>query len=158
MPERGEGKKIVSQNKKAYHEYFIDEKIECGISLAGTEVKSVRSGKINFRDSYAVIRDGECFVCGMHISPYEMGNIFNKDPMRDRKLLLHKSEIYRLLGLVKQKGMTLIPLEVYLIRGRVKLLLGVAKGKKLYDKRDSIAEKDTAREIDRRLKETFKYD
>lgn len=94
----------------------------------------------------------------MHISPYEMGNIFNKDPMRDRKLLLHKSEIYRLLGLVKQKGMTLIPLEVYLIRGRVKLLLGVAKGKKLYDKRDSIAEKDTAREIDRRLKETFKYD
>lgn len=156
MPTDRDGKKLLVQNKKAYHEYFIEEKFECGIVLAGTEVKSVRAGKINFRDSYAVIRDGECFLCGMHISPYEMGNIFNRDPLRDRKLLLHKAEINRLVGAVRQKGLTLVPLEIYLTRGKVKILLGLAKGKKLYDKRDSMAEKDTAREIDRRMKETFR--
>jgi len=149
-------RKIIAENRKAYHEFFIEEKIECGIVLAGTEVKSLRAGTVNFRDSYAEIRNGECFLCGMHISPYEKGNIFNKDPLRDRKLLLHKSEINRLLGVVKQKGLTLTPLELYFSNGKVKLLLGVAKGKKLYDKRDSIAAKDTAREIDRRLKESFR--
>ncbi len=156
MAGAGENIKIIAQNRKAYHEYFIDDKIECGIVLAGTEVKSLRKGAVNFRDSYAEIRNGECFLCGMHISPYEQGNIFNKDPLRDRKLLLHKSEINRLLGFVKQKGLTLVPLELYFSKGRVKLLLGVARGKKLYDKRDSIAAKDTAREIDRRLKESFR--
>lgn len=149
-------RKIIAENRKAYHEYFIEEKIECGIVLAGTEVKSLRAGTVNFRDSYAEVRNGECFLCGMHISPYEKGNIFNKDPLRDRKLLLHKSEINRLVGVVKQKGLTLTPLELYFSHGKVKLLLGVAKGKKLYDKRDSIAAKDTAREIDRRLKESFR--
>ncbi len=156
MAVTGEHKKIIAQNRKAYHEYFIDDKIECGIVLAGTEVKSLRAGAVNFRDSYAEIRNGECFLCGMHISPYEKGNIFNKEPMRDRKLLLHKSEINRLFGTVKQKGLTLTPLELYFSHGKVKLLLGVARGKKLYDKRDSIAAKDTAREIDRRLKESFR--
>jgi SsrA-binding protein len=156
MAGAGESIKIIAQNRKAYHEYFIDDKIECGIVLAGTEVKSLRKGAVNFRDSYAEIRNGECFLCGMHISPYEQGNIFNKDPLRDRKLLLHKSEINRLLGFVKQKGLTLVPLELYFSKGKVKLLLGVARGKKLYDKRDSIAAKDTAREIDRRLKESFR--
>ncbi len=156
MSATGENKKIIAQNRKAYHEYFIEDKIECGIVLAGTEVKSLRKGSVNFRDSYAEIRNGECFICGMHISPYEQGNIFNKDPLRDRKLLLHKHEIDRLLGVVKQKGLTLTPLELYFSHGKVKLLLGVAKGKKLYDKRDSIAAKDAAREIDRRLKETFR--
>ncbi len=156
MAGAGENIKIIAQNRKAYHEYFIDDKIECGIVLAGTEVKSLRKGAVNFRDSYAEIRNGECFLCGMHISPYEQGNIFNKDPLRDRKLLLHKSEINRLLGFVKQKGLTLVPLELYFSKGKVKLLLGVARGKKLYDKRDSIAAKDTAREIDRRLKESFR--
>jgi SsrA-binding protein len=148
--------KIIAQNRKAYHEYFVEDKIECGIVLAGTEVKSLRKGAVNFRDSYAEISNGECFLCGMHISPYEQGNIFNKDPLRDRKLLLHKSEINRLLGYVKQKGLTLVPLELYFSKGKVKLLLGVARGKKLYDKRDSIAAKDTAREIDRRMKESFR--
>ncbi|MBO5417430.1 MAG: SsrA-binding protein SmpB [Clostridia bacterium] len=156
MAGAGDNIKIIAQNRKAYHEYFIDDKIECGIVLAGTEVKSLRKGAVNFRDSYAEIRNGECFLCGMHISPYEQGNIFNKDPLRDRKLLLRKSEINRLLGFVKQKGLTLVPLELYFSKGRVKLLLGVARGKKLYDKRDSIAAKDTAREIDRRLKESFR--
>ena len=156
MAGAGDNIKIIAQNRKAYHEYFIDDKIECGIVLAGTEVKSLRKGAVNFRDSYAEIRNGECFLCGMHISPYEQGNIFNKDPLRDRKLLLHKSETNRLLGFVKQKGLTLVPLELYFSKGKVKLLLGVARGKKLYDKRDSIAAKDTAREIDRRLKESFR--
>ena len=156
MAGAGDNIKIIAQNRKAYHEYFIDDKIECGIVLAGTEVKSLRKGAVNFRDSYAEIRNGECFLCGMHISPYEQGNIFNKDPLRDRKLLLHKSEINRLLGFVKQKGLTLVPLELYFSKGKVKLLLGVARGKKLYDKRDSIAAKDTAREIDGRLKESFR--
>lgn len=130
--------------KKAYHDYFIEERYECGIELAGTEVKSLRAGKVNLRESYAVIRNGEVFLCGMHISPYEQGNRFNRDPLRDRRLLLHKREIMRLLGYVQQKGLTLVPTELYFSNGRVKAELGVARGKKLFDKRDAIAEKETA--------------
>lgn len=150
-----EGKKVISTNKKAYHDYFIEETLECGIVLAGTEVKSLRMGGVNLKDSYAEIKDGEMFVCGMHISPYEKGNIFNRDPLRDKKLLLHKREIMKLLGYVKQKGLTLVPVEMYFTKGRVKVLLGVARGKKNYDKRDSIAEKETSREIERHLKNAF---
>lgn len=149
-------KKMISQNRKAHHDYFIEETIECGIVLAGTEVKSLRAGKVNLRESYAVVKDGEVFVCGMHISPYEHGNIFNKDPLRDRKLLLHKKEIRRLIGYVSQKGLTLVPVDLYFIRGKAKLSLGVARGKKLYDKRDDMAARETSREIDRRLKESFR--
>ena len=149
-------KKIVAQNRKAHHDYFIEETIECGIVLTGTEVKSLRAGKVNLRESYAVVKNGEVFVCGMHISPYEHGNIFNKEPLRDRKLLLHKKEIRRLIGYVSQKGLTLVPVDLYFIRGKAKLLLGVARGKKLYDKRDDMAARETSREIDRRLKESFK--
>ena len=148
-------KKIISTNKKAYHDYFVEETIECGIVLAGTEVKSLRRGGVNLKDAYARIVNGEMFICGMHISPYEHGNIFNRDPLRDRKLLLHKKEIIKLLGYVKQKGLTLVPLEIYLSGNRVKLLLGVARGKKNYDKRSDIADKEAAREIDRRLKGEF---
>ncbi len=148
-------KKIISTNKKAYHDYFVEETIECGIVLAGTEVKSLRRGGVNLKDAYARIVNGEMFICGMHISPYEHGNIFNRDPLRDRKLLLHKKEIFKLLGYVKQKGLTLVPLEIYLSGNRVKLLLGVARGKKNYDKRSDIADKEAAREIDRRLKGEF---
>lgn len=150
------GRKLISSNKKAYHDYFIEETYECGIELAGTEVKSLRAGKVNMRDSYAMIKNGEVFLCGMHISPYEQGNRFNKDPLRDRRLLLHKREIMKLLGYIQQKGLTLIPTEMYFSRGKVKMELGVARGKKLFDKRDAIAEKEAAREIDRRLKETFR--
>lgn len=149
-------KKMISQNRKAHHDYFIEETIECGIVLAGTEVKSLRAGKVNLRESYAVVKDGEVFVCGMHISPYDHGNIFNKDPLRDRKLLLHKKEIRRLIGYVSQKGLTLVPVDLYFIRGKAKLSLGVARGKKLYDKRDDMAARETSREIDRRLKESFR--
>ena len=149
-------KKMISQNRKAHHDYFIEETIECGIVLAGTEVKSLRAGKVNLRESYAVVRNGEVFVCGMHISPYEHGNIFNKDPLRDRKLLLHKKEIRRLIGYVQQKGLTLVPVDLYFIRGKAKITIGVARGKKLYDKRDDMAARETSREIDRRLKESFR--
>lgn len=152
----GKGKMVISQNKKAYHDYFIEEVMECGIVLSGTEIKSIRGGKVNLKEAYAVIRNGEAFICGMHISPYEQGNIYNKDPLRDRKLLLHRREIYRLLGLIQQKGLTLVPTEIYLLNGRAKLGLAVARGKKLYDKRDAMAAKETAREIDRRLKESFR--
>lgn len=148
--------KIVAQNKKARHDYFIDQTMEAGIVLSGTEVKSIRQGKVNLKDSYATIEGGEVIINGMHISPYEQGNIFNKDPLRDRKLLLHKSEINRLIGYTQQKGMTLVPLQLYFKRGKVKLELGIGKGKKLYDKRDDIAERDAKREIDRRIKEQFK--
>ena len=149
------GKKVISTNKKAYHDYFIEDSVECGIVLAGTEVKSLRAGGVNLKDSYAVVRDGEIFLCGVHISPYERGNIFNKDPLRERKLLLHKKEIMKLFGYVRQKGLTLVPLEFYFSGSRVKVLLGVARGKKNYDKRADIAEKETSREIDRRLKNEF---
>ena len=130
---------------------------ECGISLAGTEVKSVRAGNVNLKDSYASIKGGEVFILGMHISPYEKGNIFNKDPLRDRKLLLHKYEINKLTGKLKEDGLSLIPLKIYLKGSKVKLELALAKGKKLYDKRQSIAEHDAKRNIDRKIKEYNKY-
>lgn len=149
--------KVVAQNKKARHDYFIEQTLEAGIVLAGTEVKSIRQGGVNLKDSYAEIRDMEVVLSGMHISPYEKGNIYNKEPMRDRKLLLHRSEISRLLGYIQQKGLTIVPLQVYFKRGKVKIELGVAKGKKLYDKRDDIAERDAKREIDRKMKEQYKF-
>ena len=148
-----EGIKVIAQNKKARHDYFIEQMIEAGIVLSGTEVKSIRQGKVNLKDSYATIEGGEVILSGMHISPYEQGNIFNKDPLRNRKLLLHKSEINRLIGVTQQKGMSLIPLRLYFRKGKVKVELAVAKGKKLYDKRADIAERDARREIDRKLKE-----
>ena len=149
--------KVVAQIKKAYHDYFIEEKIEAGIVLSGTEVKSIRQGKLNLKESYASIEHGEVILSGMHISPYEQGNIYNKDPLRDRKLLLHRAEINRLIGLTQQKGLTLVPVQAYLKHGKVKIELGVARGKKLYDKRDDIAAKDAKREIDRKLKEQQRY-
>ena len=145
--------KTVAQNKKARHDYFIEQTVEAGIVLSGTEVKSIRLGKSNLTDSYATIERGEAFLLGMHISPYERGNIFNKDPVRTRKLLLHRREINRLLALIAQKGLTVIPLSVYFRRGIVKIELGIARGKKLYDKRDDTAARDARREIDRKLKE-----
>ncbi|MEN6313502.1 MAG: SsrA-binding protein SmpB [Clostridiaceae bacterium] len=151
-----DGVKVVAQNKKARHDYFIEQTLEAGIVLSGTEVKSIRQGKVNLKDSYAMIEGGEVMINGMHISPYEQGNIFNKEPLRDRKLLLHRSEINRLIGYTQQKGLALVPLQLYFKRGRVKLELGIAKGKKLYDKRDDIAERDAKREIDRKMKEQFK--
>lgn len=145
-------KKIIGNNKKAYHDYFIDEKIEAGIALYGTEVKSVRAGNINLRDSYVSLRTGEAILIGMHISPYEQGNIFNRDPLRERRLLLHKKEIMRLIGKTKEKGYSLIPLSVYLLGSKVKVVLGLARGKKAYDKRDAIAERDAKRNMDRAMK------
>ncbi len=145
--------KTVAQNRKAFHEYFVEERFEAGISLSGTEVKSIRQGKLNLKDAYCAVKDGELFVRGMHISPYEQGNIFNKDPMRDRRLLMHKREIMRLFGRVKQDGMALIPLSVYFSGSLVKVELGLCKGKKLHDKRDAAAERDAKREMDRTLKE-----
>jgi SsrA-binding protein len=148
--------KIVAQNKKARHDFFIEQTLEAGIVLSGTEVKSIRQGKVNLKDSYASIDNGEVFVNGMHISPYEQGNISNKDPMRNRKLLLHKAEINKLIGLTQQKGLALVPLQLYFKHGKVKIEIAVAKGKKLYDKRDDIAERDAKREIDRRMKENLR--
>lgn len=145
--------KILAQNKKAGHDYFIDEVYEAGIVLYGTEVKSVRMGKVNLKDSFARIENNEVFLYNMHISPYEKGNIFNKDPLRTRKLLLNRREINKLTGYVAQKGYTLIPLRVYLKHGLVKVELAVAKGKKLYDKREDIAKRDAKREIERHFKE-----
>lgn len=147
-----EQKKIIVQNRNAFHEYFIEDKVECGIELFGTEVKSIRQGKVNLKESYAVIEKGECFICGMHISPYEHGNIFNRDPLRKRRLLLHKREILKLYAEVKQQGVTLVPLEIYFVKGRAKLLMGVGRGKKLYDKRDQEAERASKREIERNVK------
>lgn len=146
--------KVVAQNKKARHEYFIEQTLEAGIVLSGTEVKSIRQGKVNLKDCYASIENGEVILNGMHISPYEQGNIYNKEPMRSRKLLLHKYEINKLIGLTQQKGLTLVPTQLYFKHGKVKVEIGVAKGKKLYDKRDDMAERDAKREIDRRLKES----
>ena len=147
-----EQKKIIVQNRSAFHEYFIEDKVECGIELLGTEVKSLRQGKVNLKEAYAVIEKGECFICGMHISPYEHGNIFNRDPLRKRRLLLHKREILKLYAEVKQQGVTLVPLEIYFVKGRAKLLIGVGRGKKLYDKRDQEAERASKREIERNVK------
>ena len=144
--------KVVAKNSKAYHDYFIEDKYEAGIELAGTEVKSIRLGHVNLKDSFCVVKDGEMSVIGMHISPYEKGNIFNKDPMRQRRLLMHKREILRLFARIKQDGYSLIPLSIYFRGSRVKLELGLAKGKKLYDKRESSAKRDAKREIDRAMK------
>ena len=149
--------KTLAENRKARHDYFIEDSLEVGIELVGTEVKSIRGGKANLKDSYAFIRKGEIFVSNMHISPYEKGNIFNRDPLRERKLLLHKSEISRLKTASEQKGYTLIPLSLYLKDGRVKLSLGVAKGKHTYDKRDAMLERDAKRELDRLNKEKLRY-
>ena len=146
-------KKLISSNKKAFHDYFIDEKMEAGIELFGTEVKSVRAGTVNLKDSYVSLRTGEAILIGMHISPYEQGNIFNRDPLRDRRLLLHKREIMRLLGAVKQEGLALIPLSLYFKGSLVKVQLGLCKGKKLHDKRETAAKRDAARAIDRAMKE-----
>ncbi len=145
--------KIISQNKRARHDYFIIETIEAGIELFGTEVKSVRLGKVSLADSYASVDNGEVYVKHMNISPYEQGNIFNRDPLRERKLLLHKKEILKLIGQTKQNGFSLVPLSVYLKGSLVKVSLAVVKGKKLYDKRRDIAGKDAARKMDRAIKE-----
>ena len=146
------GIKIVSKNSKAYHEYFIEDKYEAGIELFGTEVKSIRAGHLNLKDSYCLSKNGEMHVHGMHISPYEKGNIFNKDPLRPRRLLLHKREIIKLHAKIKQDGYAIVPLAVYFKDSKVKLEIGLAKGKKLHDKRASSAEKDAKREMDRTMK------
>ena len=150
------GTKLISNNKKAFHEYFILETVECGIVLVGTEVKSLRQGNCSLQESFVKIRDGEVFLYGMHISPYEKGNIFNRDPLRVRKLLLHRKEIAKLQTKVEEKGVTLIPLEIYFLDGRVKVKLAVAKGKKLYDKRESIAAKTADREMERAYKGQYR--
>ena len=147
------GIKMVTQNKKAYHDYFVDEKYEAGIELFGTEVKSIRAGGINLKDSYCRVEDGDLFAIGIHVSPYEHGNIFNREPLRDRKLLMHKREIMKLQGLMTQKGFTLVPLAVYFKNAKLKVELGLCRGKKLYDKRDSIARAESDREIERRMKD-----
>ncbi len=146
------GTRLIANNKKAYHDYFIEEKYEAGISLSGTEVKSLRMGKCSIKESFLRIENGELFIYGMHISPYEKGNIFNKDPLRVKKLLMHKSEINKLSGKIAEKGYTLVPLQVYLKGGLVKVEVGLAKGKKLYDKRQDIAKKDQMREAQRDFK------
>jgi SsrA-binding protein len=148
----GTGVKIVAKNAKAFHDYFIEDRYETGIELAGTEVKSIRLGNVNLKDSYCIIKDGQLAVHGMHISPYEKGNMFNKDPRRPRQLLMHKREILKLFGKIKQDGYALIPLSIYLSHARVKLEIGLAKGKKLYDKRESAAQRDAKREMDRTMK------
>lgn len=144
--------KVIAQNRKARHEYFIEQAFETGISLSGTEVKSIRSGSVNLKDSYAAVEKGEVYVYNMHISPYEKGNIFNKDPLRVRKLLLHRFEINKLIGYIQQKGYTLIPLSVYLKGSLIKVELAVAKGKQLHDKRHDLAERDAKRDIEREFR------
>ena len=147
------GIKIAAQNRKAYHDYFVEDKYEAGIELCGTEVKSIRAGSMNLKDSYCTVKDGELFVHSMHISPYEHGNIFNKDPVRPRRLLMHKREILKLNARVMQDGVALIPLSLYFKDSRVKVELGLCKGKKLHDKRDSEADRQSKRDIDRMMKE-----
>lgn len=145
-------KKLIANNKKAYHDYFIEEKYEAGLSLCGTEVKSLRMGKCSIKEAFIRIDNGEVWAYGMNISPYEKGNIFNKDPLRPKKLLMHKAEIIKLRGKISEKGYTLVPLEVYFNRGKAKIEIGLAKGKKLYDKREDIAKKDMKRDIEREFK------
>ena len=151
----GKGIKVIAKNSKAYHDYFIEDKYEAGIELAGTEVKSIRQGHVNLKDSFCIVKDGQMHVHGMHISPYEKGNIFNKDPRRPRRLLMHKQEINRLYGKVKQDGYALIPICVYFKNARVKVSIGLCKGKKLYDKRQDAAVKDAKRQMDRAMKERY---
>ncbi len=148
-----ESTKTIAQNKKAHHDYFVLESYEAGIELCGTEVKSLRAGRVNLKDSWCNIVDGEIFVNGMHISPYDHGNVFNKDPMRVRRLLMHKKEILKLFGTLQQQGLSLIPISLYFKGSKVKMQVGLCKGKKLYDKRASMAERDAKRNIDRTLKE-----
>ena len=152
MAKGKESQKLIANNKKAYHDFFIDETYECGIALHGTEVKSMRMGKCSIKEAFVRIEDGEVFVYGMHVSPYEKGNIFNKDPLRVKKLLLHKYEINKLLGKIKEKRYTLVPLQVYFKDGKVKVEIGLARGKKLYDKREAIAKKDQRREAEKEFK------
>ncbi len=147
-----ESMKLVANNKKAYHDYFVDEKYEAGLVLHGTEVKSLRMGKCSIKEAFIRVENGEVWVYGMHISPYEMGNIFNKDPLRPKKLLLHKYEINKLLGKIKEKGFTLVPLQVYFKDGRAKIEMGLCRGKKMYDKRQDIAKKDQRREAEKEFK------
>ena len=148
--------KLIANNKKAYHDFFIDDKYETGIELFGTEVKSIRAGKCSIKESFVRIEKGEVYIYGMHINPYEKGNIYNKDPLRVRKLLLHKTEINKLAAKIAEKGYTLVPLQVYFKGSLVKVEIGLARGKKLYDKRDDIAKKDQRREVEREFKQTFR--
>ena len=152
MPHQ-KGIKPVAQNKKAFHDYFVEETYECGLVLKGTEVKSMRQGRVNLKESFCMIRNGEIFAEGMHISPYEQGSVFNTDPLRPKKLLMHKNEIRKLSGLVSRQGYTLIPIKVYLKDGRMKLELGLCRGKHLHDKRDAAAERDAKREMDRAIRQ-----
>ena len=148
--------KIIAKNPTAYHNYNIEDTLEAGIVLYGTEIKSIRNGKVNLKDSYAIIKHGELYIMGMHISPYEFGNIFNKNPLRDKKLLVHKKEINKLIGLVKQKGYSLVTIKIYFKGNFIKLELGIGKGKKLYDKRQDIAKKDAQRQIAINLKNSIR--
>ena len=152
MAKGKETQKLIANNKKAFHDFFIDETYEAGIALHGTEVKSMRMGKCSIKEAFIRIENGEVFVYGMHVSPYEKGNIFNKDPLRVKKLLMHKYEINKLLGKIKEKGYTLVPLQVYFKEGKVKVEIGLARGKKLYDKREDIAKKDQRREAEKEFK------
>lgn len=149
--------KLIASNRKAYHDYFVEDKFEAGIELCGTEVKSIRMGNVNLKDAFCIVKDGEMTVHGMHVSPYEKGNIFNRDPLRPRRLLMHKREILRLFGKVKQDGYALVPLSVYFKGPRIKLEVGLCKGKKLYDKRDAAAARDAKREMDRARKDRSRY-
>ena len=158
MADKKQSGRIIAQNRKAYHEYFVDEKYEAGIALFGTEVKSLRAGAVNLKDAYCSFKNGELFVLGMHVSPYEKGNIFNREPLRDRKLLMHRRELNKLFGLVAQKGYTLVPLSLYFSGKNVKVEVGLCRGKKLYDKRDTAAKNEAAREMDRRMRDQAKYD
>ena len=157
MADKNNGIKIIAQNKKAYHDYFVLEKFECGIELFGTEVKSIRGGNVNLKDSYCYVKGGQIFATGVHVKPYEQGNIFNRDPDREKRLLMHKKEILKLSGKVNQEGLTLIPLSLYFNKSLVKLELGLCKGKKLYDKREDDAKKRAERDIDRAEKSNGKY-
>jgi len=154
---RKKNSNTLAENRKARHDYFVEETIEAGIALVGTEVKSIRAGKCNLKEAYADVSNGEIILLGMHISPYEQGNIFNVDPLRPRKLLLHKREIARFAGLVSQQGYTLIPLSLYLKNGKVKVALGLCRGKKNYDKRDALLEKAHKRDMEREMKNANKY-
>jgi SsrA-binding protein len=147
--------KKFATNPVAHHNYAITDTIEVGISLSGTEIKSIRNGRVNLKESYAIIKNGEAFILGMHISPYEHGNIYNKDPLRTRKLLLHKKEIFKLYGLIKQQNYSLVPISLYLKNNRIKVELGIGKGKKLYDKRQDLAKKDAERNIQRAMKQYY---
>ena len=154
---KAKGTKQIAANRKAYHDYFVDDKYEAGISLVGTEVKSLRAGQVNLKDSYCTIKNGEIFANGIHISPYEQGNIFNRDPRRTRKLLMHKREILKLFSLVSQKGYTLVPLSLYFKDSKVKVEVGLCRGKRLYDKREAEAEKQASRDSERIRKTSYDY-